>query len=211
LYNFIWIVQDLRFDLAVSMIPNIFLVIVLYYLITRFGRKAPLLESILAIMFAYFLFGKVINEQFLVSIFPLMLLCRECDHRLWIAPFLFIFLRSPFYYFMIPILWTSPIFYGYYLQADEVWRQLQAAGYLQIPMYAVGIAFSLLIFSSLLRLVHATQGGIVSTPTVGERASYSKPWGPKLSIRSLLLFTGLSRAKSSFFACSPRRSTPSQR
>jgi hypothetical protein len=168
LYNFIWIVQDLIFDLVVSMVPTILLIVALYYLITRFGRKAPLLESILAIMFVYFLFGKVINEQFLVSIFPLILLSKECDHRIWVAPFIFIFLRSPFYYFMLPILWTSPVFYGYYLQADEVWRQLQAAGYLQIPMYAVGVGFSLLIFWNLLQLVDATRGGIASIPGVTE-------------------------------------------
>jgi len=153
MYNFIWIVQDLPFDLLVSIIPNILLVAVLVWLIPRFGRKAALLESILAVMFVYFLFGKVINEQFLVSVFPLILLCKECDHRLWIAPFLFIFLRSPFYYFALPILWTSPIFYSYYLEADVVWRQLQAAGYLQIPMYAVGVAFSLLILWNLLRVL----------------------------------------------------------
>jgi hypothetical protein len=154
------------------MIPNILLVVALYYLIRRFGMKAPLLQSTLAIMFAYFLFGKVINEQFLVAIFPLMLLCKECDHRLWVAPFVFVFLRSPFYYFMLPILWTSPVFYGYYLQADEVWRQLQAAGYLQIPMYAVGIAFSLLIFWNLLRLIDATHDGIPSMPGITEPTGY---------------------------------------
>ena len=168
LYNFIWVVQDLQFDLIVSMIPSILLIVALWYLIRRFGMKAPLLQSTLAIMFAYFLFGKVINEQFLVAIFPLMLLCKECDHRIWVAPFIFIFLRSPFYYFMLPILWTSPVFYGYYLQADEVWRQLQAAGYLQIPMYAVGIAFSLLIFWNLLRLLDVTRGGISPVPGATE-------------------------------------------
>jgi hypothetical protein len=172
LYNFIWVVQDLQFDLVISMIPNILLVVALYYLIRRFGMKAPLLQSTLAIMFAYFLFGKVINEQFLIAIFPLMLLCKECDHRLWVAPFAFVFLRSPFYYFMLPILWTSPVFYGYYLQADEVWRQLQAAGYLQIPMYAVGIAFSLLIFWNLLRLIDATHDGIPSMPGITEPTGY---------------------------------------
>jgi hypothetical protein len=174
LYNFIWIVQDLIFDLVVSMVPTILLIVALYYLITRFGRKAPLLESILVIMFVYFLFGKVINEQFLVSIFPLILLSKECDHRIWVAPFIFIFLRSPFYYFMLPILWTSPVFYGYYLQADEVWRQLQAAGYLQIPMYAVGIAFSLLIFWNLLQLVDATRGGTPSIPGVTESTGFQQ-------------------------------------
>ena len=174
LYNFIWIVQDLIFDLVVSMVPTILLIVALYYLITRFGRKAPLLESILAIMFVYFLFGKVINEQFLISILPLILLSKECDHRIWVAPFVFIFLRSPFYYFMLPILWTSPVFYGYYLQADEVWRQLQAAGYLQIPMYAVGIAFSLLIFWNLLQLVDATRGGTPSIPGVTESTGFQQ-------------------------------------
>jgi len=158
MYNFIWIVQDLPFDLLVSMIPSILLVVALVWLIPRFGRNAALLESILAVMFVYFLFGKVINEQFLVSIFPLILLCRECDHRLWIAPFVFIFLRSPFYYFALPILWTSPVFYSYYLQADVVWRQLQAAGYLQIPMYAVGVAFSLAILWNLLRILETRTG-----------------------------------------------------
>jgi hypothetical protein len=211
MYNFIWIVQDLRFDLAVSMIPNILLVIALLFLIVRFGRKAPLLQSMLAIMFVYFLFGKVINEQFLVSIFPLILLCRECDHRLWIAPFVFIFLRSPFYYFMLPILWTSPIFYGYYLQADEVWRQLQAAGSLQIPMYAVGVTFSLLVFWSLLRVMNATGAGIAAVGDVAGHGSYSKTLGLKQSIRRLLTLTGISRAMSAFSEDSPRRSMPSQR
>jgi hypothetical protein len=196
LYNFIWIVQDLRFDLAVSMIPNVLLVVALLVLIFKFGRKAPLLESMLAIMFAYFLFGKVINEQFLVSIFPLILLCRKCDYRLWVAPFVFIFLRSPFYYFMVPILWTSPIFYGYYLQADDVWRQLQSVGYLQMPMYAVGVAFSLAIFWNLLRVVGATDGDIAHGPVTTYIASHLEGKNPMRSIKGLLELTGLSRARS---------------
>jgi hypothetical protein len=162
LYNFIWIVQDLRFDLQVSMIPNYLLLGSLILLIPTLGRKLPLLEATLAVMLVYFLFGKVINEQFLVSIFPLMLLCKECDTRLWVAPFIFIFLRSPFYYFAIPLLWTSPVFYSYYLQADTVWLQLQAAGYLQIPMYAVGIAFSLLVLWNLLRVLETRREETVS-------------------------------------------------
>ena len=156
LYNFIWIVQDLPFDLSVSIIPNILLVVSILLLIWRFGRKGPILEAILAFMLASFLFGRVLNEQFLVSIFPLILLCKECDHRLWVAPFAFIFLRSPFYYFALPILWASPIFYSYYLQADNVWKELQAAGYLQIPLYAVGVTFSLLLLWNLLRILDAT-------------------------------------------------------
>jgi hypothetical protein len=162
LYNFIWIVQDLRFDLTLSTIPNILLLVGVLVLVAKFGRKGPLLEAILATMLVSFLFGKVLNEQFLVSIFPLILLCKECDYRLWIAPFAFIFLRSPFYYFALPILWASPIFYSYYLQMDNVWRQLQAVGYLQVPIYAVGIAFSLLILWNLLRILDATSVGAIS-------------------------------------------------
>lgn len=156
-YNFIWIVPDVRFDLLVSNIPNILVLASLLYLLYRLGRTGPLLQAIVAIMLASFLFGKVFNEQFLVSIFPLLLLCKECDHRLWVAPFAFIFLRSPFYYFMVPILWASPIFYSYYLQADIVWMELQTAGYLLMAMYAVGVAFSLLIFGNLLRILKTTQ------------------------------------------------------
>jgi len=163
-YNFIWIVQDLWFDLLISVIPNVLLVIVVLRLVLRFGRTAPLLDSMLAIMLVYFLFGKVINEQFLVAILPLILLSRNCDHRLWIAPFAFIFLRSPFYYFAIPILWTSPIFYSYYLQADTLWRQLQAAGYLMIPMYAVGVAFSLAVLWNLMRILKANPVAPPGTP-----------------------------------------------
>jgi hypothetical protein len=155
-YNFIWVVQDIHFDLDISMIANIMLLVSIVLLLPKFGRKGPLLEAILAFMLASFLFGKVLNEQFLVSIFPLILLCKECDSRLWVAPFAFIFLRSPFYYFALPILWASPIFYNSYLQADTVWRQVQAAGYLQIPMYAVGIGFSLLLFWNLLRILDST-------------------------------------------------------
>jgi hypothetical protein len=156
LYNFIWIVPDVRFDLVLSIIPNVLLVISLVLFLRRFGRKGPLLEAILAFMLASFLFGRVLNEQFLVSIFPLILLCRECDHRLWIAPFIFIFLRSPFYYFAVPILWASPVFYSYYLRVDQVWRGLQAAGYLLIPVYAVGVTFSLLLLLNLQRVLRST-------------------------------------------------------
>jgi len=162
LYNSIWVVQDLIFDLYVSMIPNIVLVVVLAWLILKVGKNTPLLESMLAVMLVYFLFGKVMNEQFLVSVFPLMLLCRACDHRLWVFPFAFIFLRSPFYIFMLPILWTSPIFYSYYLEADMAWRQLQATGYLQIPVYAIGVAFSLVILWNLLRILETTQARATS-------------------------------------------------
>jgi len=171
LYNFIWVVQDLPFDLRVSLIPNILLVVSILLLIWRMGRKGPMLEAILAIMLASFLFGRVLNEQFLVSIFPLILLCKECDYRLWVAPFAFIFLRSPFYYFALPILWTSPIFYSYYLQADTVWMGLQAAGYLQIPLYAVGIGFSLLLLWNLLRILDATTAEATG---VKERLSYAR-------------------------------------
>ena len=210
LYNFIWVVQDLPFDLLVSMIPNIALVAVLLLLIFKLGRKAPLLESILVFMFAYFLFGKVINEQFLVSIFPLILLCRECDHRLWLAPFVFIFLRSPFYYFALPILWTSPIFYSYYLQADVVWRQLQAAGYLQIPMYAVGVTFSLAILWSLLRVLETIRIGPPER-SLSNVGVFLETGGTVRSIRNLLSLPELSRVRIAFCAGSRRRSMTSQR
>lgn len=156
LYNFIWVVPDLRFDLQVSSYTNVLLVISLVLLLLYFGRRGPMLEAILAFMLAYFLFGRVLNEQFLVSILPLMLLCRECDYRLWVAPFVFVFLRSPFYYFAVPILWASPVFYSYYLSADTIWRGLQAAGYLMIPMYAVGVTFSLLLLLNLQRILELT-------------------------------------------------------
>jgi hypothetical protein len=123
----------------------------------RYGRTLPLLEAILAVMLVSFVFGKVMNEQFLVSIFPLMLLSRKCDYRIWVAPLIFIFLRSPFYYFAIPILWASPYFYNLYFQADMVWRALQTAGYLMMPMYAVGVAFSLLLLWNLIQVLNTSR------------------------------------------------------
>jgi hypothetical protein len=156
-YNFIWIVPDVRFDILLSLVPSILLLVGVAYVVFRYGRSLPLLEAILAVMLVSFLFGKVLNEQFLVSIFPLILLCKECDRRLWVAPFAFIFLRSPFYYFAIPILWASPYFYDLYFEADAIWRQLQTEGYLIMPMYAVGVAFSLLIMWNLLQLLRSAQ------------------------------------------------------
>ncbi len=156
LYNFIWIVPDVTFDLIVSAIPNVLVVIGIIYLLRRFGRRGPMLEAMLAVMLLSFLFGRVLNEQFLVSIFPMMLLCRECDYRLWVAPLVFAFLRSPFYYFALPILWASPVFYSFYLSADLVWRGLQTEGYLMIPLYAVGITFSLLLLLNLQRILKAS-------------------------------------------------------
>jgi hypothetical protein len=153
LYNFIWVVPDVNFDLSASTIPSVLVLVGLVCVLLMFGRRLPLLEAILAVMFVSFLFGKVMNEQFLVSIFPLILLCKECDYRLWVAPFVFIFLRSPFYYFAIPILWASPYFYNLYFQADIIWKQLQTWGYLMIPMYTVGIVFSLLILRNLLEVL----------------------------------------------------------
>ena len=153
LYNFVWIIPDVRFDLLLSMIPSILLALSVVLIILLYGRRLPLLEAILAVMLVSFVFGKVLNEQFLVSIFPLMLLCKKCDSRLWVAPFIFIFLRSPFYYFAIPILWTSPYFYDLYFQADTVWRGMQTAGYLMMPMYAVGVAFSLLLLWNLIQVL----------------------------------------------------------
>jgi len=211
LYNFVWIVQDLPFDLQISMIPNILLLAALVFLIPTFGRKAPLLKAIVAVMFVYFLFGKVINEQFLVSIFPLILLCRECDHRLWVAPFIFIFLRSPFYYFALPILWTSPIFYSYYLQADFVWRQLQAAGYLMIPMYAVGVAFSLAIFWNLLRILESTRAAVTLLPGPAAVGSRSMTGGLTRLIRSELSLREPFHVRPAFSSESRQRNTPSQR
>ena len=153
LYNFVWIIPDVRFDLQLSTIPSILLALSVVLIILLYGRRLPLLEAILAVMLVSFVFGKVLNEQFLVSIFPLMLLCKKCDSRLWVAPFIFIFLRSPFYYFAIPILWTSPYFYDLYFQADTVWRGMQTAGYLMMPMYAVGVAFSLLLLWNLIQVL----------------------------------------------------------
>lgn len=160
LYNFIWIVPDVRFDILLSEVTTILSVLAVAYTVLRYGKKLPLLEAILAVMLVSFLFGKVLNEQFLVSIFPMLLLCRKCDYRIWIAPFAFIFMRSSFYYFAIPILWASPYFYDLYFQAEAVWMLLQTAGYLMIPMYATGIAFSLLLLWNLLRILSLAQGGI---------------------------------------------------
>ena len=164
LYNFVWIIPDVRFDLQLSMIPNILLVISVAVIVLAYGRRLPMLEAILAVMLVSFVFGKVLNEQFLVSIFPLMLLCKKCDTRLWIAPFVFIFLRSPFYYFAIPILWSSPYFYDLYFQADTIWRNLQTAGYLTIPMYAIGVSFSLLLLWNLIQVLSTSRpaGGTLS-------------------------------------------------
>lgn len=211
LYNFIWVVQDLIFDLNVSLIPNIVLVVALVWLIWKLGKKGPLLESILAVMLVYFLFGKVMNEQFLVAVFPLILLCRACDHRLWVFPFTFTFLRSPFYIFMLPILWTSPVFYSYYLEADMAWRQLQATGYLQIPMYAVGVAFSLAILWNLLRILETTRAQTVA----GSGDSALLPESPNVStggtVGRLLSRFRLSRGQFASFASSPQRNMTSQR
>jgi len=157
LYNFVWIIEDVHFDLQVSMIPSILLVISVGVIVLAYGRRLPLLEAILAVMLVSFVFGKVLNEQFLVSIFPLMLLCKKCDTRLWIAPFIFIFLRSPFYYFAIPILWSSPYFYDLYFQADTIWKNLQTAGYLMMPMYAVGVTFSLLLLWNLIQVLSVSR------------------------------------------------------
>ena len=153
LYNFIWIVEDVRFDLQVSMIATVITVVSVLLITFWYGRRLPFLEALLAVMLASFLFGKVMNEQFLVSIFPLILLCKKCDYRLWIAPMVFIFLRSPFFYFAIPIMWASPYFYDLYLQANTVWQLILAQGYLMIPTYAVGIAFSLLILWNLVQVL----------------------------------------------------------
>jgi hypothetical protein len=153
LYNFIWNVPDVIFDVLLSTVASAATIIGVAYVILKYGRRLPLLEAVLAVMLMSFLFGKIMNEQFLVAIFPLILLCKKCDYRLWAAPFIFIFLRSAFYYFAIPILWASPYFYDLYFQADIVWRQIQTAGYLMVPVYATGIAFSLLILWNLLQLL----------------------------------------------------------
>jgi len=50
-------------------------------------------------------------------------------------------------------LWTSPYFYDLYFQADTVWKYVQTAGYLMIPIYAVGIAFSLLLLWNLVQVL----------------------------------------------------------
>jgi len=160
LYNFIWIVPDVRFDILLSEVATVLTVLAVACAVLMYGRKLPLLEAMLAVMLVSFLFGKVLNEQFLVSIFPLLLLCRKCDYRIWVAPFAFIFMRSSFYYFAIPILWASPYFYDLYFKAEAVWMLLQTAGYLMIPMYATGIAFSLLLLWNLLRILSVAQGGI---------------------------------------------------
>lgn len=201
LYNFIWVVQDLPFDLSLSIIPNILLVASILLLILKFGRKGALLEAILAFMFASFLFGRVLNEQFLVSIFPLVLLCKECDYRLWIPPFVFIFLRSPFYYFALPILWASPIFYSYYLQADTLWMQLQTSGYLMIPTYAVGVAFSLFILWNLLRILDASSVKTITRRREAPRFTWKMvpKWVSTRFLRSLFL------EKFAFFSDSRQR------
>jgi hypothetical protein len=46
------------------------------------------------------------------------------------------------------------------LSADTIWRGLQAAGYLMIPMYAVGITFSLLLLLNLERVLESTPSSI---------------------------------------------------
>ena len=54
LYNFIWNVPDVIFDIALSTVASVATIIGVAYVILKYGRRLPLLEAVLAVMLISF-------------------------------------------------------------------------------------------------------------------------------------------------------------
>jgi hypothetical protein len=158
--NVLWCTFNLPFNVGVSRI--VMLVSVGAWITSLFcaiKMKLPLREAILLTTMTGVFFGKIVNEQYLLSVYPILLLTAPKKAReLEKYPIIFSMFNSTPIYFAIPLLSAIPQFRSissmYYgaLGAEEIFFISHTA------LFIIGTLFLLKIFLFLLHLLRSKQG-----------------------------------------------------
>jgi len=104
--NVLWTIQDLRFNVDISKCFNFaFLAIWCFVSLLTVIREIELEKSVVLTMLTGLFIGKITNEQYLLSIYPLLLLTdRDIANRLGIYVTIFGLLHASATYFALPII-----------------------------------------------------------------------------------------------------------
>jgi len=105
--NTLWTIASLSFDQSISRVALLVLVVaVTIAVVTALWRRLDLVDSSILLLCTYLMFGMVVNEQYLLAVFPLLLLrFQKLAQRLGNTAFVFSMFSSTPVYFALPLLY----------------------------------------------------------------------------------------------------------
>jgi len=105
--NTLWTIASLSFDQSASRVALlVFVAAVGVALVISVWRRLELIDSSILLLCIYLMFGMVVNEQYLLAVFPLLLLrFRNLAQRLGMTAFVFTMFSSTPVYFALPLLY----------------------------------------------------------------------------------------------------------
>jgi hypothetical protein len=151
--NIIWNINDFYFDYKVSSAYSLFFII--SYLLTIFFLSKSKLcfeEGALLIMIVFLLSSKVVNEQFLLSIFPLLLLLDRKQAKIFsVLTLFFILVRINPVYFGSPLLYTLKNYAEFIKSYYNFVSSFPIDFLIKLACFAIGLAFSFSLFVFILK------------------------------------------------------------
>jgi hypothetical protein len=105
--NTLWTISSLSFDQATSEVALlVFAAATVIALAVAVWRRFDLIDSSIMVFCVFLMFGLVVNEQYLLAVFPLLLLrSRRFAQKLGGIAFVFTMLNSTPVYFAVPLLY----------------------------------------------------------------------------------------------------------
>uniref|UniRef100_A0A7C2BLA6 DUF2029 domain-containing protein n=1 Tax=Thermosphaera aggregans TaxID=54254 RepID=A0A7C2BLA6_9CREN len=107
--NILWLIFNIEFNVTFSKLVSAILVGVWSVITLYVVKKGVSIEKAIAISMITGLFlGKLVNEQYLLSVYPLLLITTSETHKLEKYPLIFALLNSTPIYFALPLLASFP-------------------------------------------------------------------------------------------------------
>jgi len=170
--NTLWTISSLFFDQSVSRVALlVFAVAITIALVTAMWRRLDLIDSSILMLCIYLMFGMVVNEQYLLAVFPLLLLrFQRFARRLGNTAFVFTMFNSTPVYFAVPLLYELNL-------AGSVSSFFNFIGAMDlfvvrsVILFSVGVYFFLSNFDVIRSVIAKGTGGARFSPATIETAN----------------------------------------
>ena len=154
--NALWTVLNLQYQIDASRIIGLIgLAVWTATSICVVKLKTPTYQAIIATMLAGLFLGKIVNEQYLLCIYPMLLIAESKLARnleKWLIAFAMA--RSTPVYFAMPLLANSPVFWtilpGWYMLLTQEWYYFIS----YVVLFALGTVFFFRIIIGIFSLIY---------------------------------------------------------
>lgn len=170
--NTLWTIASLSFDQSVSRIALlVFAVAIVIALMIVVRRRLGLIDSSILMLCVYLMFGMVVNEQYLLAVFPLLLLrFQKFAQKLSNTAFVFTMFNSTPVYFAVPLLYELNLA-GFVSSFFNFIGTMQVFVVRSVILFSVGVYFFMSNFDVIRAAVAKGTGGARVNPAVIEPAS----------------------------------------